>query len=67
MSGLRPWIVRGAGLAIGVTIVVAVLALAWAASTVLVGIGRRREMVMGGMRYGGFAQPTSKHRGSDDR
>jgi predicted PurR-regulated permease PerM len=35
MSGLRPWIVRGAGLAIGVTIVVGVLALAWAASTVL--------------------------------
>jgi predicted PurR-regulated permease PerM len=35
MSGLRPWIATGAGLAIGVAIVVGVLALAWAASTVL--------------------------------
>jgi predicted PurR-regulated permease PerM len=36
MSGLRPWIVGGAGLAIGVAIVIAVIAFAWAASPVLV-------------------------------
>jgi predicted PurR-regulated permease PerM len=36
MSGLRPWIVSGAGLAIGVALVVGVLVFAWAASPVLV-------------------------------
>lgn len=36
MSGLRPWIVRGAGLAIGAGLVLAMLAFAWAAGSVLV-------------------------------
>jgi predicted PurR-regulated permease PerM len=36
MSGLRPWIVSGAGLAIGVALVVGLLVFAWAASPVLV-------------------------------
>ena len=36
MSGLRPWIVSGAGLAIGVALVVGLLIFAWAASPVLV-------------------------------
>jgi putative heme transporter len=36
MTGLAPWIARGAALALGVAIVVGVLAFAWAAGTVLV-------------------------------
>jgi predicted PurR-regulated permease PerM len=36
VSGLAPWIARGAALAIGVAIVVGVLAFAWAAAPVLV-------------------------------
>lgn len=36
MTGLAPWILRGAGVAIGVALVVAVLAFAWAAGAVLV-------------------------------
>ena len=36
MTGLAPWIVRGAGLAIGVALVVGVLGFAWAAGPVLV-------------------------------
>jgi hypothetical protein len=36
MSGLAPWIARGVGLSIGVALVVGALALAWAASGVLV-------------------------------
>lgn len=36
MSGIRPWVVRGAGLTLGAGIVLAILALAWAAGSVLV-------------------------------
>ena len=36
MSGLAPWIACGAAMAIGVAIVIGVLAFAWAAGTVLV-------------------------------
>jgi predicted PurR-regulated permease PerM len=36
MSGIAPWIVRGAGLAVGVALVIGVLAFAWAAGPVLV-------------------------------
>lgn len=36
MTGIRPWIVRGAGLALGAALVIAVLAFAWAAGSVLV-------------------------------
>ena len=36
MSGLAPWIARGAAMAIGVAIVIGVLAFAWAAGAVLV-------------------------------
>lgn len=36
MTGIRPWIVRGAGLALGAGLVLGVLALAWAAGSVLV-------------------------------
>jgi predicted PurR-regulated permease PerM len=36
MNGLAPWITRGAGLAIGVALVVGVIAFAWAAGTILV-------------------------------
>ena len=36
MTGLAPWIARGAAMALGVAIVVGVLAFAWAAGTVLV-------------------------------
>ena len=36
MSGLAPWIVRGAGVAIGVALVIGVLGFAWAAGPVLV-------------------------------
>ena len=36
MTGLTPWIVRGAGLAIGVALVVGVLGFAWAAGPVLI-------------------------------
>jgi len=36
MSGMRPWIERGAGLTLGVALVLAVIAFAWAAGAVLV-------------------------------
>ena len=36
MSGIRPWVVRGAGLTLGAGMVLAILALAWAAGSVLV-------------------------------
>lgn len=36
MTGMRPWIERGAGLTLGVALVLAVIAFAWAAGAVLV-------------------------------
>ena len=57
MSGLGPWIGRGAAMAIGVAIVIGVLAFAWAAGTVLVLmfvaviLGAALEPVVGWLRH----------------